>query len=334
MTINNSMQGLVNLASPKMGTKILAYSDDFFGDATRMLNDKDPIFIEDKYDNHGKWMDGWESKRRRDDGNDWAILKLGSAGVISKIEIDTSYFTGNFPPFFSLEGIYSETEPNKDTNWKSLIAKTSLIGDCKNNFESNLKEKFNYVKLQIFPDGGVARIRLFGEVKHNWAEFNNEEIIELSSLRLGGSILAYNNAHYGDVSALLSEGRGKTMGDGWETRRRREPGNDWIIIKLAQKCHIKKIEIDTAHFKGNYPDRASIQAISIDKNITIKELIQSSENWDVILDETKLAADNIHKYVINSNLKTEATHVRLNIYPDGGVSRLRIFGKKLDDKQN
>jgi allantoicase len=332
MTTNNSMQGLVNLASPKMGTKILAFSDDFFGEVTRMLNDKDPIFIEDKYDNHGKWMDGWESKRRRDGGNDWAILKLGSTGIISKIEIDTSYFTGNFPPFFSLEGIYSETEPNKDSNWKSLIAKTNLVGDCKNNFELNLKEKFNFVRLQIFPDGGVARIRLFGEVKYNWDRFNNEEIIELSSLKLGGSILAYNNAHYGDVSALLSEGRGKTMGDGWETRRRREPGNDWIIIKLAQKGIIEKIEIDTAHFKGNYPDRASIQAISIDKNITTKDLIQSSENWDVILDETKLTADNIHEYEINSNSKAEATHIRLNIYPDGGVSRLRIFGKKLDDK--
>ena len=332
MTTNNSMQGLVNLASPKMGTKILAFSDDFFGEVTRMLNDKDPIFIEDKYDNHGKWMDGWESKRRRDGGNDWAILKLGSSGIISKIEIDTSYFTGNFPPFFSLEGIYSETEPNKDSNWKSLIAKTNLVGDCKNNFELNLKEKFNFVRLQIFPDGGVARIRLFGEVKYNWDRFNNEEIIELSSLKLGGSILAYNNAHYGDVSALLSEGRGKTMGDGWETRRRREPGNDWIIIKLAQKGIIEKIEIDTAHFKGNYPDRASIQAISIDKNITTKDLIQSSENWDVILDETKLTADNIHEYEINSNSKAEATHIRLNIYPDGGVSRLRMFGKKLDDK--
>ena len=328
MTTNNSMQGLVNLASPKMGTKILAFSDDFFGEVTRMLNDKEPIFIEDKYDNHGKWMDGWESKRRRDGGNDWAILKLGSAGIISKIEIDTSYFTGNFPPFFSLEGIYSETDPNKDSNWKSLIAKTNLIGDCKNNFELNLKEKFNFVRLQIFPDGGVARIRLFGKVKYNWDRFNNEEIIELSSLKLGGSILAYNNAHYGDVSALLSEGRGKTMGDGWETRRRREPGNDWIIIKLAQKGIIEKIEIDTAHFKGNYPDRASIQAISIDKNITTKDLIQSSENWDIILDETKLTADNIHEYEINSNSKAEATHIRLNIYPDGGVSRLRVFGKK------
>ena len=331
MTINDKIQSLVNLASPKMETKIIAVSDEFFGKATRMLNDKEPVFIEDKFDNHGKWMDGWESKRRRDGGNDWAILKLGSPGIISKIIIDTSYFTGNFPPYFSLEGLYSETGPKEDANWKTLIGKTNLIGDSTNNFELDSKETLNFIRLQIFPDGGVARIRLFGVVKYNWNQFHSNEIIELSSLKLGGSILAYNNAHYGDVSALLSEGRGKTMGDGWETRRRREPGNDWIIIKLAQKGNIERIEIDTAHFKGNYPDRASIQAISIDKNITTKDLIQNSENWNIILDETKLSADNIHKYKINSNSKNEATHIRLNIYPDGGVSRLRIFGTKIDD---
>jgi len=333
MTINDTIQSLVNLASPKMETKIIAVSDEFFGKATRMLNDKEPVFIEDKFDNHGKWMDGWESKRRRDGGNDWAILKLGSPGIISKIIIDTSYFTGNFPPYFSLEGLYSETGPKEDANWKTLIGKTNLIGDSTNNFELDSKETLNFIRLQIFPDGGVARIRLFGVVKYNWNQFHSNEIIELSSLKLGGSILAYNNAHYGDVSALLSEGRGKTMGDGWETRRRREPGNDWIIIKLAQKGNIERIEIDTAHFKGNYPDRASIQATSIDKNITTKDLIQNSENWNIILDKTKLSADNIHTYKINSNSnsKNEATHIRLNIYPDGGVSRLRIFGTKIDD---
>ena len=331
MTINDTIQSLVNLASPKMETKIIAVSDEFFGKATRMLNDKEPVFIEDKFDNHGKWMDGWESKRRRDGGNDWAILKLGSPGIISKIIIDTSYFTGNFPPYFSLEGLYSETGPKEDANWKTLIGKTNLIGDSTNNFELDSKETLNFIRLQIFPDGGVARIRLFGVVKYNWNQFHSNEIIELSSLKLGGSILAYNNAHYGDVSALLSEGRGKTMGDGWETRRRREPGNDWIIIKLAQKGNIERIEIDTAHFKGNYPDRASIQATSIDKNITTKDLIQNSENWTIILDETKLSADNIHTYKINSTSKNAATHIRLNIYPDGGVSRLRIFGTKLDD---
>ena len=331
MIANNETQTLVNLASPKMGTKIISVSDEFFGEAKRMLNDKEPIFIEDKYDAHGKWMDGWESKRRRDGGNDWAIIKLGSPGVISTVEVDTSFFTGNFPPFFSLDGTNSKEIPTNDTDWVSLITKSSLIGDQKNNFNIESNMTVNYVRLQIFPDGGIARLRLFGKVKYDWSKFNSSELIELSSLNLGGSIITFNNAHYGDVSALLSEGRGKTMGDGWETRRRREPGNDWIIIKLAKKAVVKNIEIDTAHFKGNFPDQASIQVISTSEIINVENIIKDSEKWDFILEKTKLKADSIHKFSLDLNSQKEATHVRLNIYPDGGVSRLRIFGIRSND---
>ena len=330
MSTNNKHQNLNNLASPKIGTKIIEVSDDFFGEASRMLNDKEPVFIEDKYDEHGKWMDGWESKRRRDGGNDWAVIELGSPGIITEIDIDTSFFTGNFPPFASIEGIYSDQKPSKDSDWIKILSKTSLKGDSDNKFKIESKTKVNYIKLQIFPDGGVARLRLFGEVKLDWDIYNNKkDLIELSSLKLGGSIVAYNNAHYGDVSALLSDGRGKTMGDGWETRRRREPGNDWIIIKLATKGLIKKIEIDTAHFKGNYPDQASVQASNFDENKSLEEIINDSQNWKYILDKSKLQADNIHNYEIDDTSTEGVTHVRLNIYPDGGVSRLRIFGLKL-----
>ncbi len=330
MDANNKNQNLTNLASPKIGTKIIEVSDDFFGKASRMLDDKEPVFIEDKYDEHGKWMDGWESKRRRDGGNDWAIIALGSPGIISEIDIDTSFFTGNFPPFASIEGLCSDQKPSKDSDWIEILSKKSLKGDSGNKFKVKSKTKVNYIKLQIFPDGGVARIRLFGEVKLNWDIYKNKnDLIELSSLKLGGSIVAYNNAHYGDVSALLSDGRGKTMGDGWETRRRREPGNDWIIIKLATKGSIKKIEIDTAHFKGNYPDQASVQVSNFDENKGLEEIINNSENWKYILEKSKLQPDNIHNYKVDDTLIEGVTHVRLNIYPDGGVSRLRIFGLKL-----
>ena len=218
----------------------------------------------------------------------------------------------------------------KDSDWIEILPKTSLKGDSGNKFKIESKTKVNYIKLQIFPDGGVARLRLFGEVKLNWDNYDNKnDLIELSSLKLGGSIVAYNNAHYGDVSALLSDGRGKTMGDGWETRRRREPGNDWIIIKLATKGLIKKIEIDTAHFKGNYPDEASVQVSNFDENKSLEETINGSQNWKYILDKSKLQADNIHNYEVDDTSIEGVTHVRLNIYPDGGVSRLRIFGLKL-----
>ena len=331
MSANDKNQNLTNLASPKIGTKIIEVSDDFFGKASRMIDDKDPVFIEDKYDEHGKWMDGWESKRRRDGGNDWAIIELGSPGIISEVDIDTSFFTGNFPPFASIEGLYSDQKPNENSDWIKILSKSSLKGDASNKFKVQTKTKVNYIRLQIYPDGGVARFRLFGEVKLNWDLYNNNKnnLIELSSLKLGGSIVAYNNAHYGDVSALLSDGRGKTMGDGWETRRRREPGHDWIIIKLATQGLIKRIEIDTAHFKGNYPDQASVQVSNFDKGNDIEEVINDSENWKFILKKSKLKPDNIHNYEIDNKSTEGITHVRLNIYPDGGVSRFRIFGLKL-----
>ena len=179
--------------------------------------------------------------------------------------------------------------------------------------------------MQIFPDGGIARLRLYGDVEIDWKKFKNKKV-ELSSLNLGGKIIAYNNAHYGDVTALLSSGRGKTMGDGWETRRRREPGNDWIIIKLAKPGLIEEIELDTAHFKGNYPDKASISAGYFNEDTKINSIIKNTTDWKEILPPTKLKADKIHRFK-NIIHNKEANFIKLDIYPDGGVSRLRIFGK-------
>ena len=320
----NNINNFVNLASSKLGTKVMSFSDDFFGKVSRMLNDKAPQFIEDKYDNHGKWMDGWESKRRRDGGHDWAIIKLGSPGKVYEIEIDTSFFTGNYPPFASIQGLYSEKKPDHNDDWKIILKKQKLQGDKVHNFKVN-STKVNYIRFQIFPDGGIARLRLLGHVEIDLEKFKNKKT-ELSSLNLGGKIIAYNNAHYGDVSALLTSGRGKTMGDGWETRRRREPGNDWIIIKLAKSGIIEEIEIDTAHFKGNFPDKASISAAFFDEKEKVSSIIKQNKNWKEILPPTKLKADKIHRFkkIIRSD---EVNYVKLNIFPDGGVSRLRVFGK-------
>ena len=320
----NNINNFVNLASPKLGTKVMSFSDDFFGKVSRMLNDKAPQFIEDKYDNHGKWMDGWESKRRLDGGHDWAIIKLGSPGKVYEIEIDTSFFTGNYPPFASIQGLYSEKKPDHNDDWKIILKKQKLQGDKVHNFKVN-STKVNYIRFQIFPDGGIARLRLFGHVEIDLEKFKNKKI-ELSSLNLGGKIIAYNNAHYGDVSALLTSGRGKTMGDGWETRRRREPGNDWIIIKLAKSGIIEEIEIDTEHFKGNFPDKASISAAFFDEKEKVSSIIKQNKNWKEILPPTKLKADKIHRFkkIIRSD---EVNYVKLNIFPDGGVSRFRVFCK-------
>ena len=317
--------GLVNLASPRMGTKIHSVSDDFFAEAPRMLQDTIPVFVPDKFDDNGKWMDGWESSRRRQGGHDWCIISLSEPGVIKLVDINTAHFTGNYPPGAMVEVGYSLDGDINKVEWHTLIEHVNLGPDAHHLLESKYLSKVNLVRLNIFPDGGVARLRLFGDVQRDWGNQKND-IVELSALRSGGSILGYNDAHYGDVNALLSQGRGLTMGDGWETRRRREPGNDWIVVQLGTSGFVHEIEIDTAHFKGNFPDKCSIQAALVEKGFDVN----SAENWKELMPKQSLSADAIHKFkkeIVNDFGPVNA--IRLNIYPDGGVSRLRIFGKAL-----
>ena len=315
--------GLVNLASPRMGSKINSVSDDFFAEAPRMLADTVPVFIPDKFDNHGKWMDGWESRRRRHGGHDWCIIELGETGIVRLVDINTAHFTGNYPPGAMIEAAYCEDGNSDKAEWKQLVAETKLGPDAHHMHEAEDIGPVNMIRLNIYPDGGIARLRLFGEVVRDWSAYA-DTITEISALRAGGCILGYNDAHYGDVNALLSDGRGTTMGDGWETRRRREPGHDWIIVKLATAGLISEIEVDTAHFKGNYPDRCSIQAAMVTGDVSLDE----AENWPELMAEQSLSADTIHRFGADKIADIGAINtVRLNIFPDGGVSRLRLFGK-------
>ncbi len=320
------MSKKVNLASPKAGAEIIDVSDDFFAKCDRMLSDSDPIFIDEKYDDHGKWMDGWESRRKRVEGNDWAVIGLGGRCSIKDAIIDTSHFTGNYPPAASLDFSSNDRYEKGSMDWQTLLEKQTLNGDQVNDFKLAKNENATFVRLNIYPDGGVARLRLFGDLIPFSQNLSKD--IELSALKNGGKIIGYNNAHYGNVNALLSEGRGTTMGDGWETRRRRVPGHDFIIIELGKSGIISSIEIDTCHFKGNFPDRASIQTIDLKNENDKLKAIESSSEWQFLLGEKKCKADYIHSFGKDDLLHEKTvSHIRLNIYPDGGVSRLRIFGQ-------
>ena len=315
-----------NLASARLGASVIEVTDEFFADRQRMLQDAPAVFIPDKYDDNGKWMDGWETRRRRQGGHDWAVVKLAVAGIVKGIDIDTSHFTGNFPPAASLEGCRSDTAPDAKTKWTPLLPISSLVSSRHHYFAVSAAGPATHVRLQIFPDGGVARLRVYGAPVPSWQAGDTTTVHELSAISNGGSIIAYNDAHYGNVAAVLMEGRGRNMGDGWETRRRREPGNDWIIVALGGAGTPAKIEVDTAFYKGNFPDRCSLQAARVEQG-TRASIVTQSQFWPVLLPEQKLKADTLHTF--GSDLIAKAgpvTHVKLNIFPDGGVSRLRVFG--------
>ncbi len=321
----------VNLASPRLGAEALAATDEFFAPAARMLADAPPVFIADKFDDHGKWMDGWETRRRRGGGHDHCLVRLGVAGVIRAVDIDTSHFTGNFPPAASIEACLSDGAPGDAAAWTEIVPATPLAGDSRHLIAVADPGVYNHLRLHIYPDGGVARLRVYGEPVRDWSDWDADTVVELSSIANGGRIVGYNDAHYGDAWAILTEGRGRNMGDGWETRRRREPGNDWIIVKLGAPGLIERVEVDTAHFKGNYPDRCSLQAASVDEG-TDESVIAQALFWDEIMAPQKLKADRIHVFEGAAIRAASAvSHVKLNIFPDGGISRLRIFGRLARD---
>lgn len=316
----------VNLGSPKLGAQVIDVTDDFFGPVERMLNDAPPIFYPDRYDEHGKWMDGWESRRRRGGGHDHCIVQLGAKGVFQGFELNTRFFTGNHPNFASIEGALTDGLPDENTAWTEIVPKSVLSPDNYNLFPVDDDRAFNFLRLHIYPDGGVARFRIWGNPICEWKRQDPAGHHELSAIINGGRVIGYNDAHYGDPWVILTPGRGENMGDGWETRRRRDPGNDWIVVALGAAGTPKRIEVDTAHFKGNYPDSCGIQAARLDR-VADADAVAGSEDWAELMAPQKLQMDHIHTF--HPDALTDLgpiTHVRLNIYPDGGISRLRIFG--------
>lgn len=316
----------IDLAQPRLGAEIVSCSDDFFAECGRMLKSEAPVFIDGKFDDNGKWMDGWETRRRRNGGYDNAIVKLGLPGEIMGIDIDTTHFTGNYPPAASLEACSSNAAPDDSTQWTTLIESTSLRGDSHHYFSIDSGDSYTHVRLNIYPDGGVARLRIYGRVVCDAAALDKSKPHNLAAVELGARAIAWNDAHYGAVANLLNPGRGVNMGDGWETRRRREPGNDWCIIELGQVGEIGEVLIDTAHFKGNYPDRCSLQAARVSAG-TVDSIITQSQFWQELLPPQKLEMDSEHGFRDEVQPLGRVSHVRVNIFPDGGLSRVRLLGK-------
>ncbi|MHA3080728.1 allantoicase [Acinetobacter sp. ANC 5502] len=315
---------LTNLADARIGTKIIDCSDEFFAAAKRMLNADAPIFVEDKFDDHGKWMDGWETRRKRHAGYDWCIVKLGVAGKIYGLDIDTTFFTGNYPASAALEACYSPDDQLDQAEWHSLLP-NSILGSSQHHiFDIASDQVFTHIRLNIFPDGGVARLRVYGEVQIQLKDSN--QTLDLLALENGGRVIAFSDAHYGHPRNLINPGRGVNMGDGWETKRRRAPGFDWCVLALGQAGRIEKIEIDTAHFKGNFPAQVSIQAVYV-QDATDPQLIPQSMFWPFLLEAQDMQMDHVHSYIHEVLAHEKISHIRVNMIPDGGISRIRLWGK-------
>jgi allantoicase len=301
---------------------VISVSDDFFAAAKRMLEPAEPGFDPQKYDENGKWMDGWESRRKRRPGHDSCVIRI-CPGIIYGLDIDTSYFTGNFAPLASLEACCTDRDPDDQTQWVELLERTVLKGDSHQYFRVGDRRSWTHLRLNIYPDGGIARLRVFG-VPGQESLDPEEDWLDLASATSGGHAVACSDMHFGDMNHLVKPGSAANMGDGWETRRRRKPGNDWVILKLGQRGTIRRIEVDTSFFKGNYPARCSLKGYRAEGE---GDPLEQSERWPVILPELALGPDQLQVFQREVADAGPVTHVRFDIFPDGGVARLRLLGK-------
>lgn len=322
----HSFTELPDLAAERFGGEVIAANDDFFAPKEALVKDGKPEWREGEYTDRGKWMDGWETRRRRTPGHDWAIVKLGIPGIVRGVVIDTSYFTGNFPEHASIDAcavdgtLPGDRMVRDDIPWKPLLPKSALRGDALNPFSIDGRERVTHLRLNIFPDGGVARLRVHGEVVPDARVFADGGEVDLAAMANGGFVVSCSDMHYGNRQNLIIPGRSTHMGDGWETKRRRGPGHDWSIIRLARRGVIERIELDTDHFKGNAPGSAMLESCDASGSFDA-----DSVAWEALLPQTPLDADAQHRW--DDLPARPATHVRLNIYPDGGVARLRLFGR-------
>jgi allantoicase len=324
---------LVDLASEKLGGAVLFANDEFFAPKENLLKPSAAIWKEGKYTERGKWMDGWETMRRRsprlDEEFDWCVVRLGAPGRIKGVTVDTSFFRGNFPSHCSIDACSADPKSDAaellgdEKQWTEILPKSALSGDTQNQFAIDHPGRVTHVRLKIFPDGGVARLRVYGDVLPDWNTIKRRDSeIDLAAVENGGTVPLASDMFFGHRINLIMPGLARDMSDGWESQRRRGPGHDWCIIKLGTAGKVTRVEIDTSHFKGNYPESCSIDVGHADSDSSPDSIV-----WQQLLPNTKLQPHTRHTFVHELADLGDVTHARLNIYPDGGVSRLRLYGR-------
>ena len=320
MDHDREFRTLPDLAVRTLGGSVVWANDESFAERQNLLLPQTARFDSETFGHRGKVYDGWETRRRRDAGHDTAILRLGVPGIVHGIVVDTAWFKGNYPPEASIEatsvvGYPSVEELHHDTEWTTIVPRTGIKGDCENTFAVESRQRWTHIRLSIYPDGGVARLRVHGEAVPDPRLLDGGGI-DLAALENGGLVVGCSNMFYSSPNNLISPGLARIMGEGWETARRRDDGNDWVTVRLAATGSIRVAELDTSYFLHNAPGWAALRGCAGDP--------LRDADWFDLLPRTRLQPDTRHRFVLDE--PGRATHVRLEIYPDGGMARLRLIG--------
>ena len=324
-----SFEEMADLASERLGGAVLLANDEFFAPKEALLKASPPEWREHEYTERGKWMDGWETRRRRSPGHDWAIVRLGVPGIVHGIVIDTAFFRGNYPEDASLQACALPGTPALDAleaaEWLEILPRSPLQGDARNPFAVDHPHRVTHLRLNVFPDGGVARLRVHGQALPEWTRFaRGGGEVDLAALENGGWVVSCSDMFFGHRQNLILPGRSLFMGDGWETRRRRGPGHDWSVVRLATPAALHRVEIDTDHFKGNAPDAMTLEGIHL-PDAAPDALAGPAAPWFPLVARTRLQPH--ARFRLEDLAPHErVSHVRLSIFPDGGIARMRVLG--------
>jgi allantoicase len=308
--------GLPDLASRQLGGSVVFANDELFAEKENLIKPGPPEFAPDSFGPRGKVYDGWETRRRREAGHDHAIVRLGVPGIVHGVVVDTAYFRGNYPPEISVEvvnaGGYPSPAELAGMAWLPLVTRSPARGDAVNRYPVTDRHRWTHLRLSVYPDGGVARFRVHGEVLAAPAFLAGT--VDLAALENGGRLLECSDAFYSTAENLIMPGRARGMAEGWENARRRGPGNDWAVFALGAAGVPRWAEIDTSYFVGNAPGWVRLQAGD------------ESGAWREVLPQTRVQPDTRHRFTLSGDPQP-ATRVRLNVYPDGGLARLRVHGE-------
>lgn len=307
--------GVIDLGSRRLGGMVLDASDEFFAPKENLLEPHPPVFEPGRYTDRGKAMDGWETRRRRDGGHDWAVVRLGVPGVVETAVVDTTHFRGNQPQACALEGcVAADGPPQPDAEWFPLLGRTDLAADAVQRVPVAAPWRVTHVRLSIFPDGGIARLRLEGRPLTDLRRaVGAGDRVDLAAAVNGGVVVCASDATFATAQNLVMVGDARDMGDGWETRRRRGGGHDWAVVALAATGVVERVEVDTTHYKGNYPQACAVDVAA-----------DPDGDWTEVVAPQPLQPHARHAFAVAD--APEATHLRLRVLPDGGVARLRAYG--------
>jgi allantoicase len=313
---------LPDLASRALAGSVVYANDELFAQRENLITPGRAVFSTEDFGHKGKVYDGWETRRRREPGHDWAILRLGVPGVVHGVNIDTSWFKGNYPPYASVEAASFEWHPSVEelqaADWVTLVEKSPVAGDTDNYFSVDDGRRYTHVRLSIYPDGGVARFRVQGEPVPDPRFLTGT--VDLAALENGGSVVDCSNMFYSSPTQILQPGRARIMGEGWENARRRDDGNDHVTVKLAAPGLVRRVEIDTSYFVGNAAGWARLSGVN-----EATGNVDDPSTWTELIPKTRLQPDTRHFFRVRPD--AAVTHVRLDVYPDGGLARLRVNGE-------